>query len=96
MDEAWDYAFDAEKNTWLMRERGISFEQIIARIEGGHLVQVLEHRDQARYPGQLLYEVDLDGYVYIVPVVKTNRTLFLKTIYPSRKATKQRPKGGTP
>lgn len=93
MDD-WEYAFDPEKNAWLIRERGISFEQIIALIEDGHLVQVLEHHDRTRYPNQLLYEVDVDGYIYIVPVVREHRTLFLKTIYPSRKPTKKGPKGG--
>ena len=88
-----DYAFDPERNAWLIRERGISFEQIIALIEGGKLIQVLEHPDRERYPDQLLYEVDVDGYVYVVPVVREGRTLFLKTIYPSRKATRKRRKG---
>jgi uncharacterized DUF497 family protein len=92
----WDYAFDPEKNAWLIRERGISFEQIIALIENGYLVQVLEHHDQNRYPNQFLYEVDVDGYIYVVPVVREHQTLFLKTIYPSRKATRKRQKGLTP
>jgi uncharacterized DUF497 family protein len=91
----WDYAFDPEKNASLIRERGVSFEQIIALIEGGHLIRVLEHRDQDRYPGQLLYEVDVNGYVHIVPAVREGKTLFLKTIYPSRKATRNRVKGET-
>ena len=91
--EDLDYAFDPEKNAWLIRARGISFEQIIALIEGGKLIQVLEHRDKERYPDQLLYEVDVDGYVYVVPVVREGRTFFLKTIYPSRKATRKRRKG---
>ena len=58
--EKWDYAFDPDKNAWLIRERGISFEQIIALIESGNLVQVLEHHDRERYPNQLLYEVDVE------------------------------------
>jgi uncharacterized DUF497 family protein len=91
--EEWNYAFDSGKNSRLIRERGISFDQIIALIEGGKLIQVLEHSDQATYPNQLLYEVDVDGYVYVVPVVRQGRALFLKTIYPSRKATRKRTKG---
>ncbi len=89
----WEYGFDPEKNAWLLRERGISFERIIALIEDGKLIHVLEHPDKAKYPNQLLYEVDVDGYVYIIPVVRQGRTLFLKTIYPSRKATKKRMRG---
>ncbi len=93
--EEWDYAFDSDKNAWLIRERAISFEQIIALIESGNLIQVLEHHDSTRYPNQLLYEVDVDGYIYVVPVVRERQTLFLKTIYPSRKATRNRGKGRT-
>jgi hypothetical protein len=88
--EDFSYAFDPEKNAWLLRERGIGFEQIIALIESGRLIQVLEHPDQKKYPNQLLFEVDVAGYVYVVPAVRDGRTLFLKTIYASRKATKKR------
>jgi hypothetical protein len=38
----------------------------------------------------LLYEVDVDGYIYIVPVLRKGGALFLKTVYPSRKATRSR------
>jgi hypothetical protein len=91
--EEWDYAFDPQKNAWLVRERGISFEQIIVQIESSKLIQVLEHPNAERYPDQLLYEVDVDGYVHVVPVIRERCTLFLKTIYPSRKATRKRSKG---
>jgi hypothetical protein len=93
MMEVLDYAFDPDKNSWLIRERGIGFEQIIALIDAGKLLRVLEHPNRTKYPEQLLYEIDVDGYVYVVPVVQTGTTLFLKTIYPSRKATKVLRKG---
>ena len=38
-----DYDFGPEKNAWLIENRGISFEQIIALIEAGKLLQILEH-----------------------------------------------------
>jgi hypothetical protein len=91
--EERDYVFDPLKNAWLIRERGISFEQIIALIESSELIQVLEHPNAERYPNQLLYEVDVGGYVHVVPVVNEGRILLLKTIYPSRKATRKRRKG---
>ena len=91
--QEFTYAFDPEKNAWLLRERGIGFEQIIALIEGGRLIQVLEHPDQTKYRDQLLFEVDVAGYVYVVPVVREGRTMFLKTIYAIRKATKNRMRG---
>lgn len=91
--QEWDYAFDPEKNAWLTRSARGQLEPIIALIEGGKLIHVLERPDKERYPNQLLYEVDVDGYVYIVPVIKDGRRLFLKTIFPSRKATRKRTKG---
>ena len=92
MDD-WDYEFDPVKNDQLKRERSISFEQIISLIETGNLIQILEHPDGDKYPGQWLFEINVDGYIYIVPVVRQGQTLFLKTVYPSRKATKHSRKG---
>jgi hypothetical protein len=91
--EDWDFVFDPAKNELLKRERSISFEQIISLIESGKLIQVLQHPDENRYPNQLLFEVDVDGYVYVVPGVREGNTVLLKTIFPSRKATKQIRKG---
>jgi hypothetical protein len=76
-----------------LRKRRISFEQIVASIESSKLIQVLEHPNAERYPNQLLYEVDVDGYVHVVPVVREGRVLLLTTIYPSRRATRRRSKG---
>ena len=52
---------------------------------------MLEHPNTEKY--LTTYEVDVDGYVYVVAVVRQGRNLFLKTVYPSRKATRQRRKG---
>jgi len=59
--EKLDYAFDPQKNAWLIRERGISFEQVIALIESSKLIQVLEHPNTEKYPNQLLYELTSTG-----------------------------------
>jgi len=60
-----DYDFCSEKNAWLIENRGISFEQIIALIEAGKLLQILEHSTQAKYPGQLMYEVKTSTATYM-------------------------------
>jgi hypothetical protein len=83
------FEFDYEKSAWLKEERGIGFEEIIALIESGKLLGVLEYPNKQKYPHQFIYEVDVDGYVYVVPFVKTESRIFLKTIHPSRKATKK-------
>ena len=77
------------KNQTLIRERGISFERVVAAIEQGHLVDVFEHPNQQKYPGQSIYAVEVDRYIYLVPfVISEDGDRFLKTIIPSRKATR--------
>jgi len=87
MDAGFDWS--TEKNRQLIEQRGVSFEIVVAVIEQGGLIDVLEHPNQDRYPGQLMYVVDIDAYVYLVPfVLQADGTRFLKTIIPSRKATR--------
>lgn len=49
---------------------------------------VVDHWNQARYPGQRVFVVDVDGYAHYVPFVESPEKIFLKTIFPSRKATR--------
>jgi uncharacterized DUF497 family protein len=82
------FTWDDTKNEKLKAERGIGFEEIVFLIERGGLLDVLEHPNQARYGGQLIFVVQRDDYVYLVPFVEGDKLVFLKTIIPSRKATK--------
>jgi hypothetical protein len=50
---------------------------------------VLMHPNQHKYPGQMISVVQVDDCVYLVPFVETESEIFLKTIIPSRKATRQ-------
>ena len=83
------YNWNADKNQWLVQERGISFERIVFEISLGNEITVLMYPNQHKYPGQMISVVEVDGYVYLVPFVETESEIFLKTIIPSRKATKQ-------
>ena len=48
------------------------------------------HPDQKRYPGQMIYVVDIEQYLHLVPfVIEPDGTRFLKTIIPSRKAMRE-------
>ena len=83
-------AFDwsTEKNHQLVEQRGVSFESVVSAIEQGGLLDVLEHPNQDRYPGQNIYVVEILGYVHLVPfVTQADGLRFLKTIIASRKAT---------
>ena len=82
------FAWNDKKNATLIRERGISFEEIVFHIEGGDLLDVLEHPNQDRYANQRVFFVNVEGYAYLVPFVEDDQEVFLKTIIPSRKATR--------
>ena len=82
------YAWNAEKNEQLIRERNISFEEIVVNIQQGNELDVLEHPNPDRYAGQKISVVLVDDYVFLVPFVETGEEIFLKTVIPSRKATR--------
>ena len=84
----YDYEFSYEKNTKLLQERGVGFEQIIALIERGCILDTIPHTNQNQYPNQQIYVIDIDDYCYLVPHVMNDKKIFLKTIIPSRKATR--------
>lgn len=54
---------------------------------------MLEHPNQEKYKGQKMFVVQGDDYAYLVPFVEDENDVFLKTIIPSRKATKKYLKG---
>ena len=76
-----------ENNARLKHERGVGFEAAVFHIERGDLLDILQHPNQARYAGQWIFVVNIDGYAYLVPFVEGKGEVFLKTIIPSRKAT---------
>ena len=89
------FNWDPDKNERLKRERGISFEEIVFHIEHGDEVDIVDHPNQERYPGQKISVVVVVDYVYLVPFIDADTEVFLKTIIPSRAATK-RYLGGPP
>jgi len=82
------YQWNKDKNEHLKTGRGLSFEQVVMHIEGGDLLDVY-HQNQDRYPGQQILVVRIGEYVYVVPFVESADGRFLKTIIPSRKATRE-------
>ncbi|MDI7261586.1 MAG: BrnT family toxin [Thermodesulfobacteriota bacterium] len=82
------FEWDPEKNERLKRERNISFEKIIFHLSQGDVWKIADHPDRENYPGQKIYFVIVEGYIYLVPHVVEKDYIFLKTIIPSRKATK--------
>jgi hypothetical protein len=83
------FRWSEARNERLKVERGIRFEEIVKAIEGGGLLGVLEHPNRVRYPNQRVFIVEFEGYTYLVPFIEARESCFLKTIIPSRKATRE-------
>jgi hypothetical protein len=79
---------DPDTNERLKDGRGISFEEIVAAVEEDGLKDVLVHPNQRRYPGQVVLVVAYRNYIFLVPSVKEKTHYFLKTVIPSRRATR--------
>jgi uncharacterized DUF497 family protein len=82
------FSWDSEKNEKLKAERNISFEEIVFYIERGQILDILEHPNKKKYPTQFIFVIQVEDYVYLVPFVEGENEIILKTIIPSRKATK--------
>jgi uncharacterized DUF497 family protein len=82
------FRWDPDKNERLKTARGISFEEIVLAIEEDGLKDVLVHPNQRRYAGQVVLVVAYREYVFLVPSVEKDEYYFLKTVIPSRKATR--------
>lgn len=83
------FAWNSEKNETLRIERGISFEDVVFHIRAGDVLDTFDHPNRKRYPGQRVHAIAIEEYVYLVPFVESEDEVFLKTIIPSRKATKR-------
>ena len=80
--------WNTEKNIRLKAERRVSFEEVVSAMSNGGLLVVLDHPNTDQYPNQRMFVVRIRGYAYLVPFVETKQEVFLKTIIPSRKATR--------
>ena len=80
--------WSAEKSLSLKAERGVSFEEVLSAISQGGLIAVMDHPNRAKYGHQKMLVVAIQDYAYLVPYVEGENEIFLKSIMPSRKATR--------
>ncbi|MEK7553507.1 MAG: BrnT family toxin [Patescibacteria group bacterium] len=80
------FNWNSEKNKKLIKERGVSLEICLVKIESKDVLDIL---DNINYPNQKLFVLEIEGYVYLVPFIENEDEIFLKTIIPSRKFTKK-------
>ena len=83
------FRWNGAKNIQLQAERGINFETVLQSINEGKVLATIQHPNLEKYPSQRIFIVEINQYVYLVPFVETDQEIFLKTIIPSRKMTKQ-------
>ncbi len=84
-----EFRWSEEKNALLKQDRGIGFEEVVTALYEKKILHIANHPNQEKYPGQKILIVEIDGYAFIVPYVVEKHGVFLKTIIPSRKATKK-------
>ena len=90
------FRWSAEKSEVLKQSRGVSFEHIVVAVEGDGLLDIVEHPNKQKSPNQQVLVVSVDGYVYLAPFVEEVDCFFLKTVIPSRKATRDYLQKGEP
>ena len=82
------FDWDEEKNERLKAERDISFEDFIVAFDNNKVLAIIDHPNKKRYPNQKMFIININHYAYLVPFVEDEEKIFLKTIIPSRKATR--------
>lgn len=81
------FDWDDDKNDWLIKNRGISFETCEMYILAGKILDVIDNNSP--YEHQKVFIIEVEGYAYRVPFVVDNEKIFFKTAYPSRVDTKK-------
>ena len=77
------------KNDELKERYGVGFERVLVALTEGGLLDSRTHPNVERYGHQHQLIVEIDSYAWIVPFVQEGQRVFLKTMFPSRKATKK-------
>ena len=87
--------YSLEKNELLKEQRDISFEDVLLALESGNLLDDIKHPNKEKFPNQNIFIIliEIKDYVYLVPYVEDNTSIFLKTIIPSRQMNKKYNKG---
>ena len=83
------FDWSSDKNVTLKAERGVGFEDVVITIQQGHILNILPHPNRSKYPNQKIFILEIYSYIYYVPFIESEETIFLKTIIPSRKMTKK-------
>ena len=85
-----NFKYNFEENSQLLETRGIGFEEIIQAISEGNILDIRKHPNELKYPDQKILYVRVLEEVYAVPFMEEEKDrVFLKTLFPTRKARKE-------
>ncbi len=76
------------KNAELKERYGLGFERVLVALADGALLDVRAHPNVGKFGHQKQLVVEIEGYAWIVPFVEDGNAAFLKTLFPSRRATR--------
>jgi len=82
------FDWSIEKNEQLKIERRVHFNDIVIAVSENRVLDYYPHPNPKKYPNQNVYVININDYAYLVPCIEDGDKIFLKTIIPSRKATK--------
>lgn len=80
----WFAEWNKEKNEILKKERWVCFEDVL----NSDILDDMVHPNIEKYLNQRILIVKIRDYIYLVPYVKSDNWIFLKTIYPDRRYNK--------
>ncbi len=83
------FTWDPIKNQQLEESRKITFEQIVKLIQEGNALDIVRHDNPMKHKDQFVLVLEMNDYIWLVPYVSTKTGRFLKTAFPSRKATRK-------
>lgn len=83
------FDWNGQKNELLRHEKGVAFEEVIFSIMHDELLDTIEHPNSDKYSNQKIFIVNIENYIFLVPFVESEESIFLNTIIPSRKMTKK-------
>ncbi len=64
----------------------VGFEECLLAIQDG-MVLADEPNPSPKFPHQRMFVLNIENYAYVVPYIESENSIFLKTVFPSRKYT---------
>ena len=83
------FIWNDKKNKRLIKDRKVSFDEVVSSIEKGQVLDLIENPNAEKYRGQWVLVMEIRKYAYPVPFEQRGDKIFLITVIPSRKMTRK-------